>query len=934
MARQSLLSVVLGLKSDKFERGLTSAQRKLKATSTQLSNVGRGLTIGLTAPLAAIGASSFKVAADFELAMKKVKAVSGATGKEFDKLNQSALDLGASTVFSASSVSSLQLEMAKLGLSADEIVKATDSTLSLAQAFGNELGPTAETVVKTINQFGLEAEDASHVADVMATAFGSSALDLEKFGGAMGNVAPVAKEFGFSLEETTALLGVLANNGIEGTDAGTKLKMAFSQLAAEGVNVKQVFGQIINGSLSYKDAVDLLGKRAAILSPILGKNRDDLADLGLELKTSEGRAKAMSAEMDDSAKGGIASMRSAIEGAQIQIGNALAPVVLEIIEKVKNMAQAFGAMSTEAQRTTIKIVAFVAALGPLLSIGGGITRMALNVSKGFTMLAGKGFVASMRFKRLAVVLRTLFRVVSNNPIGVFLKVIAAVGTMAIPFIANMGKMTEEQRKFTEKTRKANLELARQQGLLRTALKLNIDVASVSELRSAIGQITNQLDAFNSKAVSSDVKVKLLERGGFQITDLGSASKKLSGILQKELGTNLQQQINVLTSQAMSKGLFGDDAIAFVEQNLQKVVDATVSEYRQGLEAKRGEFQSALDEALKPDEGDGSSLELDGLLKNVPKTLADVKKELKKELADITELEILFGENLDAEKFKVIESAIREIVQADFANADETLGLLVQQMGEFAEVTESTAEQIKGEFKTALEELQVSKGLGIISDLELAQQALTALETMLVNSILTDPDFINSEAFTELNARMLEFQNILAGTQTQQDATNEKLFEAADAGQAATSVLNAGFSSLTDSTQTFGEAITQVFGNLIKSLLSTAIANAITAAFSPASPDNIITGGAAAPIKATALKASVASLFASIPKLHDGGMTLGPQLALIGDNPSGREAVIPMEKMGSFLGQVAGTNQNMNVTGRIHGSDILLAQERAKRNRGR
>jgi len=314
MARQSLLSVVLGLKSDKFERGLTSAQRKLKATSTQLSSVGRGLTIGLTAPLAAIGASSFKVAADFELAMKKVKAVSGATGKEFDKLNQSALDLGASTVFSASSVSSLQLEMAKLGLSSDEIIKATSSTLSLAQAFGNELGPTAETVVKTINQFGLEAEDAGAVADVMATAFGASALDLEKFGGAMGNVAPVAKEFGFSLEETTALLGVLANNGIEGTDAGTKLKMAFSQLAAEGYNVKEVFTGIINGSLSYKDAVDLLGKRAAILSPILGKNKDDLAALGLELKSSEGRAKAMSDEMDDSAKGGIASMKSAIRG--------------------------------------------------------------------------------------------------------------------------------------------------------------------------------------------------------------------------------------------------------------------------------------------------------------------------------------------------------------------------------------------------------------------------------------------------------------------------------------------------------------------------------------------------------------------------------------------------------------------------------------------
>ncbi|MED5318903.1 MAG: hypothetical protein VX758_07115, partial [Bacteroidota bacterium] len=71
-----------------------------------------------------------------------------------------------------------------------------------------------------------------------------------------------------------------------------------------------------------------------------------------------------------------------------------------------------------------------------------------------------------------------------------------------------------------------------------------------------------------------------------------------------------------------------------------------------------------------------------------------------------------------------------------------------------------------------------------------------------------------------------------------------------------------------------------------------------------------------------------------PQLATGGMTLGPQLALIGDNPSGREAIIPMERMGAFLGMVAQTNQNMNVTGRINGHDIVLAHERAKRNRGR
>ena len=150
--------------------------------------------------------------------MKKVKAVSGATGKEFAALQKDARDLGSSTVFSASQVSTLQLEFAKLGLS-KEITSATESTLALAQAFGQELGPTAEVVGQTIAQFGLKASDASSVADIMATSFASSALDLDKFSESVKN-GTRCRQFRFSLEETTTLLGVLANNGIAGSDAG------------------------------------------------------------------------------------------------------------------------------------------------------------------------------------------------------------------------------------------------------------------------------------------------------------------------------------------------------------------------------------------------------------------------------------------------------------------------------------------------------------------------------------------------------------------------------------------------------------------------------------------------------------------------------------------------------------------------------------------
>ena len=881
MARQSLLSVVLGLKADKFEAGLTRAQRKLKRTANDLSQIGRGLSLGVTAPLAAIGVSSFKVAADFELAMKKVKAVSGATGTEFEKLEKNALDLGKSTVFSASSIAELQLEMAKLGLSSDEIVKATDSTLALAQAFGNDLGPTAETVVKTINQFGLQADEAGRVADVMATAFGASALDLEKFAGSMGNVAPVAKEFGFSLEETTALLGVLANNGIEGTDAGTKLKMAFSQLAAEGVNVKDTFTAIINGSITYKDAIDLLGKRAAILSPILGKNQDDLGALGKELQIAEGRAKSMSKEMDDSAKGGIAAMQSALEGAQIQIGNALAPVVLSIINKITEMAQAFGNLSKETQKTIVKVAAFAAALGPLLSVGSGVTRVALNLSKAFSVVAAKGFTAGMRFKRFAVVLRNLGRLVKANPIGLLISAITSVTALAIPFISKMGKMSDEQRELTEETRKANIEIAKQIGHLRTALNLEVNMASANELRQGIQQITQELDNFNAAALSSQVEVDFGGAGGgVRVKSIGAIGKQLSPLLQKELGQKLKDQIMFLTSQAVSQGLFGDDALAFIQGNMQKVVDSTVNNFRSGLESRRSEMQEALAEMLSPDDG-----------------------------GDDSGLTNLLG------------------------GGDETVDDLFKMLENFGHFTELTSDKIKREFNEAIEVLQVQSGLGIIDDLTLAQSALTEIENALTNSVLADPNFINTEQFALLNEQMTALKALLAENKEEVKQVNDALFDSAAMGNLAGELIGAGFQSATDGTQTFGQAVSNIFRNAIMQAIKSAIANAINLAFQP-TPDNVASGGLAAPAKAAGLVAGIKALFAKIPKLHDGGMTLGPQLALIGDNPSGREAVIPMERMGSFLNQVAGTNQNMNVTGRIHGSDILLSQERAKRNRGR
>ena len=922
MARQSLLSVVLGLDSRQFERGLTAAQRKVRNTANTLSSVGRGLSVGVTAPLVGIGASSFKVAADFELAMKKVKAVSGATGQEFAALQKNARDLGSSTVFSASQVSSLQLEFAKLGLSSKEITKATESTLALAQAFGQDLGPTAEVVGQTIAQFGLSADDASSVADIMAASFASSALDLDKFSESMKNAGPVANEFGFSLEETTALLGVLANNGIAGSDAGTKLKMAFSELASAGVDVKGTFTGLINGSLSYTDAIKVLGKRAAILQPIFGKNLEDLEDLGKELRRSGGRAKEMAAEMDDTASGGLAAMRSAVEGAQIALGNALAPTVTKVVDRIRDLADSFSRLSPETQQSVVKFGLFAAALGPVTSAIGGMIRGVQNSIRAF--------------KAASVFLTT-------NPYGVVIAGALALGGALYSMSRDSYIANDAVLDFNETIELQNgllsegvKQLAARAALLREAFSLEAEGETIGALQQQTRALRTELEnispeafeKFNEAALeAANNPLVALELGLVPVFDpatgqLDEAARQINlGLLSEFAGVDFSTFTLDLINSLDPFGDGVDPQTAFEE--VERILSAELQKTQEALDEKSADLDSKVNVVVDV-QGGGTK---------TTKTLESIQAELQKTLTDIGELENVLSKDLSSDKFSAIENAIRQIVEGDFEGSEAALGNLVTLMGEFAAKGEEVETPLS-QLEETLQRLAVQQGLGITTDLQTAQEALSALDQALADSILADPEFANTEKFAELMEQAEAFRALLADTTDQQKEANEALFSAQEAGAAVADLVELGFKSATGEVGNFGQAATQMLGQIAMRAIKAAIAQAVMNAMSP-TPDNVASGGIAGVAKAAALKAAIASLMTGIPKLARGGMTLGPTLALIGDNPSGREAVIPFERMGQFVGQIQGQGRNnMNVSGRIRGADIVLAQERAKRNRGR
>ena len=395
--KSSRLAIILGLNDRGFNAGLTKASARFKKFGQSMQAAGRNLTTSVSGPLALLSGAAGKAALDFEFAMAKVKAVAGASAEDMKKLEDSAKQLGATTAFSASEVATLQLELSKLGFAenVDDIINMEGGILALAQAFDNELGATAEVVGNTMRQFGIDASDAGRVADVMAVAFGNSALDLERFSGAMANVGPIASDAGLNLEETTALLGILANNGISGADAGTKLKMALTNIRAAGLDVDDTLRKVIEGGYNFEDSLELLGKRAQIVAPILGSAGDKSAELADKLRMSSGAAQAAQGELDNTTKGALFRMRSALEGLAISFGELLLPRIERMADIVGSLAARFQALDGPTKELILNVVGVASALGPALILLGKLSGVAGTLIRVLGVLAGPwGLVAA------------------------------------------------------------------------------------------------------------------------------------------------------------------------------------------------------------------------------------------------------------------------------------------------------------------------------------------------------------------------------------------------------------------------------------------------------------------------------------------------------------------------------------------------------------
>lgn len=257
---------------------------------------------------------AFNVVKDFDQAQANLASVLGVNREDMAALTEQAKQLGATTKFTASQVSELQLEFAKLGFTQKDIQGVTEATLELAAASGTELGNAATIVGSTIRGFGMDVSETQRVVDVMAKSFSSSSLDIEKFKTAMAAVAPVAKQSGYNIEQTTAMIGILSDRGIDASTAGTGLRNMFLNAGKAGLTFQEALDQINNASDKTGEALKLFGTRGATLGVILAENQAQTSALTETLNDAAGAAGEMADKQLDTLQGSLDLLRSAWEG--------------------------------------------------------------------------------------------------------------------------------------------------------------------------------------------------------------------------------------------------------------------------------------------------------------------------------------------------------------------------------------------------------------------------------------------------------------------------------------------------------------------------------------------------------------------------------------------------------------------------------------------
>ncbi|ACX72430.1 phage tail tape measure protein, TP901 family [Methanocaldococcus vulcanius M7] len=373
---------------DRLENRVKNMADVFDRVGKSMAMVGAGVT-AFSAPFVAGMYSAIQTGIEFEQQMYKIKAITGATAEEFEKLTQTAMQMGAQTAYTASEAAEAMYLMASAGMKTNEIIAAIPNVLHLATVAQTDLSTATDLVVSTLNSFGMSAQESGRAVDVFVQACANSPATVEKLQYSLKYAAPAARALGLSLEDTVAALMMFYKAGRRGEDAGTGLREVLTELADTkvqkaleqyGIKVMDASGKLRNlgdilddikkKGLSATEIFKIFGTEAgSALLQLMQQGGDAYKEYVRILENSAGVAEQKYREMTNTVEYKIQQLKSAIENIKLEIfkdskGNI--KEFLDMLIKAMPAIKEFAVSVAQGMATVGKII--LMALKPILDI--------------------------------------------------------------------------------------------------------------------------------------------------------------------------------------------------------------------------------------------------------------------------------------------------------------------------------------------------------------------------------------------------------------------------------------------------------------------------------------------------------------------------------------------------------------------------------------
>lgn len=463
--------IELTTRDGKLRKGLQNVEARLRKFGTSLQSVGREyltFSVGAAAPFA-VAVNTFK---NFDTQMRVVKAVTGATGKEFDKLTAKAKKVGEETNYTEIETAQAMTSLGRAGFSPDEIINAIGPVMDLARATDTDLANAADIAANSLRIFQKDASESGKVADILTVAANGSAQTVTDLFEALKVAGPQAHSAGESIEDTAAALGVMANMGIKGSLAGTSLRKAFLQFAdpkiqkfleeygvktvdTNGnlrkmrdimVDLTKVMGNMGTAErLSFaKEVFDLRGMTGGLAITADTKKLDEFLK---KLQNVEGVAKKTREDIENGTGGAFTRFTSAREGLGMTIGEIVSDGGLtSLLDSLTGVIKAVGNWAKENRSLVVTLAAAVGgigAIGAALVAAGAVAK----VFAGAMALASGG---------LGVFGLALKGMLALSPAGWFI-IAATAATALAAALSGFGKSVEQTSSKMKELADANRE---------------------------------------------------------------------------------------------------------------------------------------------------------------------------------------------------------------------------------------------------------------------------------------------------------------------------------------------------------------------------------------------------------------------------------------------------------------------------------------------